>query len=646
MRSLSAPLLAAQKAASGVPYVRAVVSNKIRGMRHYVFAQTYASGDADTEHGAAADTTYLHRVRVSGGNAQYERNGGGGWTTLSSAADVGHVAVTVVANQRVLVVYNRVGAGLYFRSSTDQGASFSAEAQFVATAAAIGAVAVAFRIGSANLCVFWAEGAVVKRVRLTSGTWGAVASWTKTAASVTGLAVVYSGGDFLLVVTGTETTTLRPTVWSLGLGDGGSYAVDAWSAFFVQLQAEADESVIWQAPSVGALEALRVTFVEKYSGAPAYVRTYWTGIALAADFSPGPWEWMDPVPTDDQTNFGLAVTKGKNPEQAIYSRPGRVLEAATAAVTLDMSADLVDATIEELDGLTQRAELVFDNSAGQYAGPPAPIALYRDVALGLGYDAAYSSCPAQSIVAWGYRRDGAGSYFILHTRGNDYWLARTLERTQIVDSRKMAQIARAGAARAGLDFLASASSSRANTLVLEWVVHTHQTQLDVLRRLAEIMPDYFLTYSVGTLLLTAPLAGDASVYTYGGDHAIYRSLYRADVQASVAEVVGVGVLGQAWDFTAMNADKPVQERSRSPHESVQADVDAHAAARLRKWVLQKELGELVTPPNCGLEVGDVVDFTDAAIGGAAVKGRVASIRTVLKLQGNARYEQRVGLGGV
>jgi hypothetical protein len=645
MRSLSSTLLAAQKAASGVPYVRCVVANKIRGMRHYVFAQAYSGSEQDDRHGAAADTTYLHRARVRAGNAQYERNAGTGFTTLSSAADAVHVAIAVINNARVIVVYNR-GLGVYFRESTDQGGTFSAEALITTSAGTVNGVAVAYKLTTGDLAVFFIDGAVMKRIRRSSGTFGAVTAWAQTAATLTGVAVVYNGGDFLLVVTGTETTTLRPSVWSLALGDGGNYTVDSWTAFFVQLQAEADESVIWQAPGVGLLEVLRVTFVEKYSGAPAYKRTYWTGIALTAAFSPGKWEWLDPVPTDDQTEYGLAVTKGKNPQQAIYSRPGRVLEAATAAVTLDLSADLLEATIEEADGLTQRAELVFDNSNGQYAGPPAPIARHRDVALALGYDAAYSSGPSQSIVGWEYRRDGRRSLFVLHTRGNDYWLALARTRTSIVDTRTMMQISRAAAARSGLDFLSSGSSSRANNLSLGWVVHPQQSQLEVLRALAEMMPDEFLTYSVGTLLIREPVAGTSSVYTYGGDHAIYESRYGEDVQVSVAEVMAVGVLGQAWDFVVMNSDKPVQDRRRSPHETVQADVDAHATARLRKSVLAKDLGYLVTPPNCGLEVGDVVDFIDAAIGGSAVKGRVRSLRTVFKREGKARYEQRVGLGGV
>ena len=109
------------------------------------------------------------------------------------------------------------------------------------------------------------------------------------------------------------------------------------------------------------------------------------------------------------------------------------------------------------------------------------------------------------------------------------------------------------------------------------------------------------------------------------------------------------------DFLArMNDDKPVQDRRRSPHETAVADANDHASARLRKATLLKELGYLVTPPNCGLEVGDVVGFTDAHIAGSQVKGRVKSIATVYRRDpsagsrrgGQPLYEQRIGLGGV
>jgi hypothetical protein len=645
MRSLSSTLLAAQKAASGVPLVRIVVKNAIRDLRHFVFSETFSNGDPDDEHGAVADSTYLHRARVRAGNAQYERNAGSGWTTLSSAADAVHVAIAAVSNARVIIVYNR-GTGIYYRESTNQGTSFGAETLILTAGATVNALAVAYRNTSGDLAVLWAEGATVRRVRRTGGAFGSAASWTPmTANSVNGLAVAWNG-DFQVVVTGTETTTLRPTLWSLVLGDGFSFTTDTWAAFFIQAQAEADESVTFQAPSIAVLESARITFVEKYTGTPNYTRTYWTGIALTASFSPGNWEWLDPVPLDSATNFGYAVTKGLTPEQAIYSRPAQVLAAPAAAQTLDMTADLLEASIEERDGLTQSAEMVFDNSNGQYAGPPSIIQQHRTVDLGLGYGIEYSRPPSQTIVGWEYRRSGGKSQFVLHTRGAGYWLALSRSRTTIVETRKMTQIARSAAARAGLDFLVSGASSRAANFNIEWVVHPHQTQLEVLRALGEIMPDVFLTFSTGTLLITEPTAGDAVDYTYGTDHAIYRSNVSAQPRAAVAEVVAAGALGQSFDFAALNHDKPLQDRRRSPHETSASDANAHAAARLRKAVLGTDLGSLVTPPNCGLEVGDVIAFSDPAVSSNQLKARVASIVTTYRRADRAVFEQRIGLGGV
>ncbi len=643
MRSLSATLLAAQKAASGVPLVRAVAKNEIRGLRHLVFSQTFSNADLDDEHAAAADSIYLHRARVRAGNAQYERNAGSGWSTLSSSNDAVHIAIAAVNNQRVIVVYNR-GTGVYYRESTNQGGLFGAETLILTAGATVNAVAVAYKNTSGDLAVFWAEGATMRRIRRTSGSWGSAASWTQSASAVTGVAAT-SYGDFLLVLTGKDTTN-RPTLWSLILGDGFSFPVDTWTAFFAQAQAEADEQVTFQAPSIAVVQSARITFVEKYTGTPAYTRTYWTQIALAASFSPGSWEWLDPVPLNNTTNYGYAVTAGKTPNVAIYSRPAQVLEAPTAASSLDMTADLVEARIEELDGLTQRAELVFDNSSGQYAGPPSPIALHRTVELGLGYDSNYSLVPGQTIVGWEYRRDGGRSRFVLSTRGNDHWLALARTRTTIVENRVMTQIARAAAARSGIDFVAAGASSRAALFSIEWVVHPHQTQLEVLRALAEMMPDYFLTFSVGTLAITEPLASEGVDYMYGTDHAIYRSRFGDGSAASVAEVVASGVLGQAFDFARMNDDKPVQDRRRSPHETAASDAADHASARLRKATLRKDLGELVTPPNCGLEVGDVIAFTDASIAPGQQRARVRSILTVYRRERQPVFEQRLGLGGV
>jgi hypothetical protein len=150
------------------------------------------------------------------------------------------------------------------------------------------------------------------------------------------------------------------------------------------------------------------------------------------------------------------------------------------------------------------------------------------------------------------------------------------------------------------------------------------------------------------LAMTEPLAADSVVYTYGGDHAIYRSRARDARAASVAEVLGEGVLGQAFDFAVQNGDKPIEDRRRDPNEASASDANAVAAARLRKAVLATDKGELVTPPNCGLEVNDVIAYTDAFVSASQVKARVRGISTRFRRAGPgpALYEQTVKLGGV
>lgn len=650
MRTLSATLLAAQKAASGVPYVRTVVSNSIRGLRHLVFAQTYSDGVQDDEHDAVADSTYLHRARVRAGRVQYQRNtgaawGGASWTNISSATDSQVAAIDAINNTRVIIIYSR-GAALYFRESTDQGATFTAELLIFTTGFTPKAITIAYKTNGGDLCAVWEENNKLRRVRRIAAAWGAAPDWTFTVASINGVDMLYYGGDFEIVLTGVELTTNRPTMWSVYLGDGFSVTVDVWASLFIQQQAESDESITFSAPHVARPDTTRLTFVEKFSGTPAYTRTYMTMLPLLASFSPAEWEWLDPAPLNNTTNFGYAIAW--NATNVYYSRPAQVLAAPRAASTLDMSADLLDATVEEAGGLHQRAELVFDNSNGQYAGPPLPIALHRDVSIGLGYDANYSSPPLQYIESWEYRRDGGVSRFVLRTRGADLWLGRYGPRTTIVvANRKVTTILRGTAARAGLESLNTGNSARSNALNLAWTIHPHQDHLETIEALLAIMPDLIWTNgALAVLTLTEPLAGDATDYTYGTDHAIYRSRTRDEHAPSVAEVLGEGALGQAFDFAAINNDKPIEDRRRDPNETAAADANAAASARLRKAVLATDKGELVTPPNAGLEILDVVAYTDTLVNAAQRKARVTGITTKFRRTGPALFEQTVKLGGV
>ena len=107
-------------------------------------------------------------------------------------------------------------------------------------------------------------------------------------------------------------------------------------------------------------------------------------------------------------------------------------------------------------------------------------------------------------------------------------------------------------------------------------------------------------------------------------------------------------LGQSFDFTEMDSEKPIMDRRRDPHSASGADAEDYANARIRKAQLNRSLGELVTAPHCGLEIGDVIQYSDSLVNASALKARVAGIKTTMKRRHNQRalYEQRVTLRGL
>src|SRR3990170_3408249 len=97
MRTLSASLLAAQKSASAVPYLKVVVSDRIGGVRRLAFTRLYTGSEADGYHAAAMPSDgSLLRARVASGRLYYQRVASPGagsnfsvWTDLNAAANAG-----------------------------------------------------------------------------------------------------------------------------------------------------------------------------------------------------------------------------------------------------------------------------------------------------------------------------------------------------------------------------------------------------------------------------------------------------------------------------------------------------------------------------------------------------------------------------
>lgn len=71
--------------------------------------------------------------------------------------------------------------------------------------------------------------------------------------------------------------------------------------------------------------------------------------------------------------------------------------------------------------------------------------------------------------------------------------------------------------------------------------------------------------------------------------------------------------------------------------AVQARATARAATLLRRSALASPRGSLTVPVNAGQEVGDVIEVTDATLGLAAARFRVAALRL--------RYARNPGVRG-
>src|SRR6266498_1976048 len=128
MRTLSAPLLAAQRSSSAVPYLKVTIADRIGGIRRLAFSRLYTGSEPDGYHAATMPGEgSLLRARISGGRVYYQRvpNPGAGsnfaaWTDLEAAANAG-VALCADGSRVLLFFVDAGGSVLKVRESTDNG---------------------------------------------------------------------------------------------------------------------------------------------------------------------------------------------------------------------------------------------------------------------------------------------------------------------------------------------------------------------------------------------------------------------------------------------------------------------------------------------------------------------------------------------
>src|SRR3990170_555409 len=233
MRTLSSALLAAQKSASAVPYLKVVISDRIGGVRGLAASRLYTGSEPDGYHAAAmpGDGSLL-RARVAGGRGYYQRvtNPGAGsnfsaWTDLAAAASA-DVALCAEGSRALLFYVDTDGITLKLRESTDSGATLGSPVT-VATASGTVAWLAADVKPNGDALLLYSVGATVYSVKRSSGAWGSPAAWSNSAASISGLAVYYQG-DWNAAACGTDAASAA-YAWTCVFGDGFSQAANTWS---------------------------------------------------------------------------------------------------------------------------------------------------------------------------------------------------------------------------------------------------------------------------------------------------------------------------------------------------------------------------------------------------------------------------------
>ncbi|MBI4571546.1 MAG: hypothetical protein HY723_06310, partial [Chloroflexi bacterium] len=602
MRSLSSTLLAAQKAVSGVPYVEVKVSNRVANITRLRWASAYSASQPDDEHAAAADAGYLHRARVRAGTPQYERGAGAGWTSLNAQTDSAHIAVAAVNNQRVIVVYNRAAA-LYYRESTDQGASFAAETLLLSLGATPAALAVAYKNTSGDLVVVWAESNTLKRIRRTAGSFGSAATWTRSMNSLTGVAVQYAG-DYNIVATGTDTSS-RPVVASTVLGDGFFFAVDTWSALQYIAQAEAGSNVTFGVPSLAVLDTHRLVFVESYSGTVAYDRPQLTWFPPTQSFAAN--AWREPVPFDLNLSKGLAIAG--NSATTYLSRPDAVWSASLASPATDLTEDVLEVELG-LRRFAGQLRVMLRNDDGRYSNLSASaITPGAQLEVSPGYRTANGNERSLGlkfwIDRWEHTSEGGKATLALHA--SDAWALVEAWRAHRehywpAGDEAISLILRFIFGRAAVELLSVGVSSPANANQPAFAIHPGEDGLRAAHRLLAMVPDTIVT--AGELAyLSERQPAAASMYSYGTGHAIFRGRYGTrGLDANRVQVFGspaTAGLSEEFDWTEIRDRYDRLRQVFDLNLTSTAVADRRADDALRQEALALDLGELLIPVNCG-----------------------------------------------
>jgi hypothetical protein len=381
VRNLTKTLLAAQKAASHIPYVRVEATNKIAGVVRLDWTRLYTGVEEDYFHAVTMPGDgSLIRVRItlpSDGRKLYRQrvaNPGpsSDFSTWTYASQYNCVVVAAASlGTEVSIFWINSNREVRRTKSTDYGVSWSgAELIDYSPTTAINGIAAAYK-PNGDLAVFFADQATLYVKKYIGGNWQAKSSWDKNTGNLSGVAAVYDA-DWNLFVTGRDSAG-NFKLWSLVYGGGADMPAGTWSALKEFALAPADGQFEYCQAFMDRPDVCRCFYVEKFTGTEAYSRPFWSHSVLGAKFIDN--LWREPIPFNLSSQYGLAIAHSG--DYCWLSSPNGVWRAPMTAQTLDLTDDVLSLRLEvgEREG---KATIELRNDDGRYVSLPAPLDSLRN----------------------------------------------------------------------------------------------------------------------------------------------------------------------------------------------------------------------------------------------------------------------------
>jgi hypothetical protein len=663
MRTLSDTLLSAQKQATHTPYVKLEACNKIAGALKLSFSRLYSGQEDDYFHAVTmpgdgslvrvritplSDSRKLYRQRVANPNPESDFSQ---WTYTSQYNAV-IVAVASLAAE-VSIFWIKSDRKIQQIKSTDYGVRWSSpELIDYSPTTAINGITAAYK-PNGDLALFFTDQQTLYVKKHESGQWQTKSAWDKTTGNLSGVAAVYDG-DWNLFITGQDSDG-NFKLWSLVYGDGGEVTAETWSDLAVFAEAPSGGDFEYHRAFLDKPDIYRAFYIEKFTGAEAYCRPFWSHSVAGTNFIDN--LWREPVPFNLSSEYGLAIAHYG--DYCWLSSPNGVWRAPLASQSLELTADVL--SLKQETGKRQsKLTVELRNDDGCFSSLPPPLDIGCQLELSPGYTTSQGNetSPGQSFTLEAYEHTSSGGKASLVLNALDgwnlveNWQARyQLRWNKISSDTSVKDILAFIMARAGLKLETISQSSAITSYYPDFTISPNTSGTTAINRLLSFVPDVLFIEGDKACLIN-PLAEDASVYAYGSDHPILEGRYHVgSLQYNRIQVEGYDSGSESpiiadrfnWDEIDRVYDrlKHLEDRNIDTVNKAQSRGEAH----LRKAEIESADGLIRIPVNCGQQLYDVIDITDARAGLDTQKKRLLGLILTYNPD-RGEYEQRLLLGAV